>query len=289
MKRTATDLYCGDSNPNEARQETRGAPFQQETSTPPILNIHKEPFMDIPPILKLHNELFRYITPFTDERSQLALACTCTKLYYYHKLLYVEKTGMWVSNTNYESRMHECIKKTESILSRNGWEIVKAKIETASVEPEKQYPHPVWALHLKNTFQLQMGINPALLTTLVLEFSYGNRTPEVTGAFLGMYENLMLLSLSGVSFGNEDNVPDGLKLPLLKAIYLSMCSWSHNYVPKILNTCCEDLQEIYFAYCTSSNTEPPNFPPSVKILSIRGWNTKSKQIVLADCTRLRDL
>jgi len=216
MKRKASNTTQNQQAMKQTPNETpNGAPYQQASTCIYMLIIPKE--------------VVEIIALYTDIISQRALVCTCTLLNRHHKLLKEKQTCTWLSNVNYDDK-RKCIKQTEHFMSQTGWRTVETKLEIAPISPENSYAHHVRALELSDTVEIPKGINPEWLTALVMKFNYGGKYQL---NILEEFPNLMLLSLSNVTFENDDNMTKGFGLHL-KAISLNNCKCTNNQMLRIL-------------------------------------------------------
>jgi len=259
---------------NETLDETPDeAPYQQDSPCT---------YMFLIPI-----EVVVTIALYTDIESQLAFAYTCRLLNKHRKLLCKKPIYTCVSNTNYnddDDCKHKRIKQTEHFMSQTGWRPVEAKLEIASISPENSYAHSVRALHLSNTVDIPKGINHNDLTALMLKFN--SKEGHQLNFSLEKFPNLMLLSLTNVTFEKDDKVPKGFGLHL-KAISLNNCKCTNNQILRILDDC-TNLQEIELSNCGFGDGVP-KFPPPLKKLELLCCSLEYGKIDISLCTELKHL
>jgi len=153
------------------------------------------------------------------------------------------------------------------------------------VSPHNSYTHSVKGLHLGNTSQVPIGINPANLIAFVMEFDFGE-IHLLNLSLFGTFENLMLLKLSYITF-ESDKVLEDFELRL-EAIYLEHCEWTDNDASMLFKRC-TNLQETQLSFCRYSGNGSVEFPPSLKRLALKEIYEASEQISISGCTQLESL
>jgi len=153
------------------------------------------------------------------------------------------------------------------------------------VSPHNSYTHSVKGLHLGNTSQVPIGINPANLIAFVMEFDFGE-IHLLNLSLFGTFENLMLLKLSYITF-ESDKVLEDFELRL-EAIYLEHCEWTDNDASMLFKRC-TNLQETQLSFCRYSGNGSVEFPPSLKRFELKDYTGASEQIKISGCTQLESL
>jgi hypothetical protein len=230
-------------------------------------------------------DLFTVIASFMNHSSQLALACTCTKIYNY----YMEKCKIVAflcssPKMGKYSKSKHC-KVLQRWLSETGWATAKVILKEFSIYSQKNNSYPISALFSDESLQFSNELKYESINALILESSswLSPTSTLLNISFLENFSNLKIIKLSKI-FIKKNMVSILSKLSLL-IISLNRCEITNNCLSKIFETC-TTLEEIELSI--NSNAISIMLPPQVKKFQIGGFDL-SVQMNLSHCTQLQSL
>jgi hypothetical protein len=243
-------------------------------------------------ITVIPQDLLKPIMSFLDPRSQLEFANTCTTLYHYHKLEYIEKGVSWLhSPSNYDYSYPRHRKALERWLSKPGWTTEKVTAEGASTNYPTRSKYPIRALcldHLLMNDELkQENIDDYFkrenIDAYIIDSSE-RLFPVRNISFLKKFPNLQIVGLFDIKI-NKKTANVLSKLSLLRTISIKHCEVTNDALSKIFETCTTlRVIELHFNEHVTSLV----LPPQAEEIQIKGTR-QYMGIDLSRCTQLRSL
>jgi hypothetical protein len=235
-------------------------------------------------ILTFPEELFTTIASFIDVKSQLALACTCEKVYsYYKKKCREETVACLCSPPDNMSFYYKYCKVLDRWLSKTGWGAAKVTTEGILTDSQSNNSHLIRALCLDQSLQLPNELKYDNINALILRFCCWEPPTLAILSFLEKLSNLKILKLFSV-YIKEDIVPVLLGLSSLEIISLNI---TETEIRMLDISNCTSLKEIEI-YFSALSVMSIVLPSQAKRLKIEGL-CESVQIDLSHCIQLQSL
>jgi hypothetical protein len=193
------------------------------------------------------------ITSLIEERSQLALALTCSQLFVRYNTLLKHQEYILLChpqfNANDHSRDMEMLERDWS--SRTGWNRTKANIKVCSLNDVSDSEClSVSGICLKAPFDLTDEIlkHAMSINHVSLEFLEENIASSIS--FLKNFPNLVSVWLLGARF-NDDMLKTISNCPLLYSLLLHNCKMDH-YLSEMAKIC--TIKNVHLSRCTQAET-----------------------------------
>jgi len=238
----------------------------QITAPPYILTINRDEFVRI---MLLINE----------EKSQIALALTCRKLYSYCQNIIVT---MILPSPRYRSRLNlNYFRFIKAHLNPHGW--LRLNYTTASELQLQREDPPIQFLCLGQELELPNDLDCAHVYAMIIRFFSG----EILNSsiYFPIFANLETFVLENVPF-NDNMAPIFSSLTSVKFIILHGCNLTQNGLSAMF-TECTTLIALLLILCKHSNGTTLKPPTQLKLLKIFGGpNLPAIDVDASNCTQL---